>query len=256
VALVAAFFGAVLVAAAGESIVHVDGRLAAALHAQATPAATTGFEVVTLLGSTAVLFAVTAVAAGYLARLGRRRDASFLILVFAGAEALTWSLKAIFERPRPTFDDPIATASSFSFPSGHALVSFAVYGVLAYVLLESLRSRRTRAACLAAAAVVVTAIGFSRLYLGVHYLSDVLAGYAVAFAWLLLIALVRQRQPRLSITWERSAARAARAPASSSSWVRWAGDVRSNWQGGAGVRGSRNPGRAVGRSPARAAERG
>ena len=208
-ALLAALFGAVLVAA-GETIVHVDGRLAAALHAQATPAATTGFEVVTLLGSTAVLFAVTAVAAGYLARLGRRRDASFLILVFAGAEALTWSLKAIFERPRPTFDDPIATASSFSFPSGHALVSLAVYGVLAYVLLESLRSRRTRAACLAAAAVVVTAIGFSRLYLGVHYLSDVLAGYAVALAWLLLIATVRQRQPLLSITWAGFVARAAR----------------------------------------------
>ena len=250
-----AFFGAFLLAAAGETIIHVDGRLAVALHAQATPAATTGFEVLTQLGSTAVLFAVAAVAAGCLARLGRRLDAAFLIVAFAGAEALTWSLKAVFQRARPSFDDPIATASSFSFPSGHALVSFAVYGALAYVLLESVRSRRTRAACIAAAAaVVVAAIGFSRLYLGVHYLSDVLAGYAVALAWLLVIATVRQRQPRLSLTWASPAA--ARAPAGSSSWVRWAGDERSNWQGGAGVRGGRNPGRAVGGSPARAAQRG
>jgi membrane-associated phospholipid phosphatase len=249
-------FGAVLLAAAGEAIVHVDGRLAAALHAQATPAATTGFEVVTQLGSTAVLFAVAAVAAAYLARLGRRPNVAFLILAFAGAEALTWSLKAVFQRERPSFDDPIATASSFSFPSGHALVSFAVYGALAYVLLENLRSRRTRAACVAGAAVVVAAIGFSRLYLGVHYLSDVLAGYAVALAWLLTIAAVRERQPRLSFTWARSAARAARGPTSSSSRVWWADDERSDWEGGAGVRGSRHPGRALGGSSARAAQRG
>jgi membrane-associated phospholipid phosphatase len=248
-----ALFGAVLLALAGETIVHVDGQLAAALHTHATPAATTGFEVVTQLGSTAVLFAVAAVAAAYLARLGRRVDAALLLLTFAGAEALTWSLKAVFQRERPSFDDPVATASSFSFPSGHALVSFAVYGALAYVLLESLRSQRARAACVAGAAVLVTTIGFSRLYLGVHYLSDVLAGYAVALAWLLVIATVRQRQPRFSMT--RAGSAAARAPTSSSSWVRWTGDERK-WQGRAGIRGSRHPARAVARSSARAAQRG
>jgi membrane-associated phospholipid phosphatase len=206
-------FGGLLLAAAGETIVHVDGWLAVALHANATPAATSGFELVTLLGSTAVLVAVAAAAAACLARLGRRLDAAFLILALAGAEALTWSLKALFQRPRPSFDDPIATASSFSFPSGHSLVSLAVYGALAYVLLDSLRSRRTRAACVAGAAVLVTAIGFSRLYLGVHYLSDVLAGYAVALAWLLGIATVRERRPFFSISWSGSAARARRSSA-------------------------------------------
>lgn len=251
-----ALFGAVLLALAGETIVHVDGRLAAALHTHATPAATSGFGVVTQLGSTAVLFAVAAVAAAYLARLGRRPDAAFLLLAFAGAETLTWSLKAVFQRERPSFDDPIATASSFSFPSGHALVSFAVYGALAYVLLESLRSRRTRTACVAGAAAVVAVIGFSRLYLGVHYLSDVLAGYAVALAWLLVIATVRQRQPLLSIAWAGSAARVAPGPTTLGSWVRWAEDERTNRQGGAGIRGSRHPARAVARSSARAAQRG
>jgi membrane-associated phospholipid phosphatase len=251
-----ALFGAVLLALAGETIVRVDGRFAVALHTHATPAATTGFEVVTRLGSTAVLFAVAAVAAAYLARLGRRTDAAFVLLAFAGAEALTWSLKAVFQRERPNFDDPIATASSFSFPSGHALVSFAVYGALAYVLLESLRSRRARAACVAGAAVLVTTIGFSRLYLGVHYLSDVLAGYAVALAWLLVIVTVRQRQPLLSGVRAGFVARAARSATSSTSPVRWAGDERSYWQGGARIRGSRHPARAVGGSSARAAQRG
>jgi membrane-associated phospholipid phosphatase len=189
VALIA--FAAVLLAAAGETIVGVDEAVAASLHGQATPAATMGFTLVTQLGSTVVLLAVAASAAACLARLGRRWDAAFVVLAFAGAEALTWSLKALFQRERPSFDDPIATASSFSFPSGHALVSLAVYGALAYVALGSRRSRGIRAAFIAGTALAVAAIGFSRLYLGVHYLSDVLAGYAVSVAWLLLLATVR-----------------------------------------------------------------
>jgi membrane-associated phospholipid phosphatase len=203
---------AVALAAAGEAIVGVDEGVAASLHSNASPAATAFVQLVTQLGSTAVLLAVTAVAAGYLARLGRRADAAFLVLAFAGAEALTWSLKALFQRERPSFDEPIATASSFSFPSGHALVSLAVYGALAYVLLDGVRSRRARSACVAGAALMVAAIGFSRLYLGVHYLSDVLAGFAVAVAWLLLIATVRQWHPVVSISWARpAAARAVRS---------------------------------------------
>jgi membrane-associated phospholipid phosphatase len=199
-------FTAALLAAAGETIVGVDQGVAAALHANAAPAATAVVQLVTQLGSTAVLLAVAALAAGYLARLGRRADAAFLVLAFAGAEALTWSLKALFQRERPNFDDPIATANSFSFPSGHALVSLAVYGALACVVLDGLRSQRARAACVAGAALLVAAIGFSRLYLGVHYLSDVLAGFAVAVAWLLLIANVRRWQPVVSVSWARPAA--------------------------------------------------
>jgi membrane-associated phospholipid phosphatase len=106
----------------------------------------------------------------------------------------TWLLKATFERPRPSFDDPVATAGWFSFPSGHALSSIALYGTLAYVLGSALRSQRARAASLAGVAVLVATIGFSRLYLGVHYLTDVLAGYSAGLAWLLFtIAVVRVR---------------------------------------------------------------
>jgi membrane-associated phospholipid phosphatase len=179
--------------AVGETIVRVDEGLAATLHAHLSPAATASFELVTQLGSTVVLVCVAAGAAGILARLGRRPDAAFLVAALAGATALTWSLKALFQRERPSFEDPVATASSFSYPSGHALVSVAVYGGLAYLLSDSLRSPRARAACLGAAALGVVAIGFSRLYLGVHYLSDVVAGYTVGVAWLLLLATARQQ---------------------------------------------------------------
>lgn len=104
-----------LLTAAGETIVGADGWVAAALHAHASPAATTAFRLVTELGSTTVLVIVTVIAAAYLARLGRRGDVALLITAFVGAEALTWSLKALFRRERPTFDDPVATASSFPY---------------------------------------------------------------------------------------------------------------------------------------------
>lgn len=183
--------------AAGSPLVELDTWLANALHASLVPSATTAFSAVTMLGSTLVLAIVAGVTAAYLVWRGRGRDAALVAVAFAGAQLLTWILKGTFERPRPTFDDPIATAGWFSFPSGHALSSIAVYGTLAYLLAGALRSRRARAAGLAGVALLVAAIGFSRLYLGVHYLTDVLAGYSAGLAWLLFaIALLRMRGTR------------------------------------------------------------
>jgi membrane-associated phospholipid phosphatase len=179
----------------GEAIVGVDDSVAATLHSLVTPPATVVLEVVTALGSTLALAAVVIVAAAWLVWSGARSDAKLVLATFAGAEALTWSLKAVFHRERPVFDDPIATASSFSYPSGHALVSVAVYGVIAYVFLGRLRRPGARAACLATSALLVAAIGFSRLYLGVHYLSDVLAGFSVGASWLILATSLRDRVP-------------------------------------------------------------
>jgi membrane-associated phospholipid phosphatase len=182
--------------AAGYAIVQVDARLANALHANLVPSATTAFSAVTTLGSTAVLALIVSAAAAYLVPRRRGREAALLAVTLVGAQLLTWILKAIFERPRPTFDDPVTTASWFSFPSGHALSSIAVYGALAYVFVAGVRSRRARAA-LAGVAVLVVVIGFTRLYLGVHYLTDVLAGYSAGLAWLLLaIGLFHVRSRR------------------------------------------------------------
>jgi undecaprenyl-diphosphatase len=180
--------------AAGSPMVELDTWLANALHANLVPSATTAFAAVTTLGSTLVLALVAGVAAAYLVWRGRGRDAALVAVAFGGAQLLTWILKAAFERPRPSFADPVATAGWFSFPSGHALSSIALYGALAYLLAGAFRSQRARAAGLAGVALLVAAIGFSRLYLGVHYLTDVLAGYSAGVAWLLFaIALVHLR---------------------------------------------------------------
>src|SRR5918996_209216 len=183
--------------AAGSQMVELDTWLANALHANLVPSATTAFAAVTTLGSTLVLALLAATAAAYLLRRERGRDAALVVVAFVGAQLLTWILKATFERPRPSFGDPVATAGWFSFPSGHALSSIALYGALAYLLTGAVRSRRAQAAGFAGVALLVAAIGFSRLYLGVHYLTDVLAGYSAGLAWLLFAtALLRVRVRR------------------------------------------------------------
>jgi membrane-associated phospholipid phosphatase len=186
--------------AAGYPIVQVDARLADALHANVVPSATTALSAVTTLGSTPVLALIVSAAGAYLVPRRRGREAALLVVTLVGTQLLTWILKAIFERPRPTFEDPVATASWFSFPSGHALSSIAVYGALAYVFVTGIRSSRSRA-MVAGIALLVAVIGFSRLYLGVHYLTDVLAGYSAGLAWLLLaIGLLHARSRRAGAT--------------------------------------------------------
>jgi membrane-associated phospholipid phosphatase len=194
---VAAFAFLAQAYATRDETVEVDIWLANVLHANVFPSATAVLTGVTMLGSTPGLALVAGAAGGYLACRGRGRDAALLVVALVGAQLLGWALKAIFERPRPSFDDPVATASWFSFPSGHAMSSIALYGALAYVFADRLGSVRSRVAGLGGLALLVTAIGFSRLYLGVHYLTDVLAGYSAGLAWLLLaIGVLHARSQR------------------------------------------------------------
>jgi membrane-associated phospholipid phosphatase len=184
--------------AAGWQLVEVDARVATTLHTHVVPSATTALTAVTTLGSTPFLALVAAAAGAYLLQEGRRRDAVLVGIALVGSQLLTWILKTVFERPRPAFEDPVATADWFSFPSGHALSSIALYGALAYLFGRRLPSR-ARAACFYGVALLVAAIGFSRLYLGVHFLTDVLAGYSAGLAWLLLvIAALHTRRSRLT----------------------------------------------------------
>jgi membrane-associated phospholipid phosphatase len=175
--------------AGGGAIVHVDSSVAMWLHANATGLATVVMSVITQLGGAEVLLAVTLIASLVFLLLRRVAHAALMVAALAGAEALNWALKAAFERPRPELADPLATAAGFSFPSGHAMVSLAVYGALAFLIASAVESRRARLLVVSSAAVLVGAIGFSRVYLGVHYLSDVVAGYSAGLAWLTLCVL-------------------------------------------------------------------
>lgn len=169
-----------------DPLVRWDERFARWLHLKATATGVDVFSVVTITGGTVFLAALTATAALYLATRRDRLDSAYLVTAFLGAEALTLGLKLSFARTRPELDHPFVDLHSSSFPSGHATVSTAVYGALAIVLARRTSSWRTRTLIVAAAALVVGVIGFSRLYLGAHFLSDVLAGFDAGFTWLMV----------------------------------------------------------------------
>lgn len=180
-----------------EGDTHVDTRVAAWLHEHASSGWTDFFEAVTVLGNVPTLVVVTFVAAILLSRMRRTAELQLLLLAAIGVQILTLGLKLGFERERPFFADPLATESSYSFPSGHASVSLAVYGTLGYIAARHLSTRRAQLASLGAAAVLVLLIGFSRLYLGVHFLSDVIAGFSIGIAWVAFCVVLLHLRLRL-----------------------------------------------------------
>jgi membrane-associated phospholipid phosphatase len=108
------------------------------------------------------------------------------LLVIQGGMLLNLLVKQVFHRARPSFENPLVTLTTYSFPSGHVVASTVFYGVLA-VLLISQTTSWVRACCVALTALLmIVLIAFSRMYLGAHYLSDVLAGLLEAIAWLAL----------------------------------------------------------------------
>jgi undecaprenyl-diphosphatase len=146
---------------------------------------------VTALGDTLVVALVALVAVTLLRLLGRRGYAFLLGLAVGGAAIINPVLKAIFGRDRPrVFEWGVQHgASSDAYPSGHALMSMVTLVTLAFVVHRLSARRWVGAVAMTLAAVVTVSIGLSRLYLGVHYPSDVLAGYVVGFAWAVFCAL-------------------------------------------------------------------
>jgi membrane-associated phospholipid phosphatase len=136
---------------------------------------------VTFVGSPPMALALTLVVCVALYRRRRLVEAALLPLVLGGAELLNLILKLSFHRARP--EVAFVHLDTYSFPSGHAMISTAAYGAFAYLAWGRLRSRG-RLALVAGTGVLLALIGFSRLYLGVHYLSDVLAGIAGGVFWL------------------------------------------------------------------------
>jgi membrane-associated phospholipid phosphatase len=122
--------------------------------------------------------------------VGRRRAAVWFAAAALGAEGLDQALKFWFRRPRPEAFFGVAPAN-YSFPSGHALVSLCFYPVLAEILIDEEWPRGRRFAARVIAALLSGSIGLSRIYLGVHYPTDVLAGYAAAIAWLATLRAIQ-----------------------------------------------------------------
>jgi membrane-associated phospholipid phosphatase len=165
------------------SMVQFDQNVAVSVRAWATPPLTRILYLVTLLGLQGLWIVVIVVAGYFLIKHRRAHLVTWLVAVL-GAELLNAIMKAVVARPRPVLDDPLLTAANYSFPSGHAMISVVVYGLLAYFIMENLHSVLSRTAVMIAAILLILLIGLSRIYLGVHFFSDVAAGYAAGAAWL------------------------------------------------------------------------
>ena len=144
---------------------------------------------ITSLGSGTVVLAISVLSAGLLALLKRRYYAFLVVVAVTGGWILSPILKALFGRDRPQVVEwRVPHAGQASFPSGHAMMAMVLYAVLAYVIHRISNRAWVSIVAITLAAILVTLIGITRVYLGVHYPSDVLAGYAVGFAWAMFCA--------------------------------------------------------------------
>ena len=170
---------------AQDPLTHFDVSLLESLHGHSTPDGMAVFLAISRLGS-AVAMSVLALLGALL--LITRRDWIVLggwVAAFAGGGLLDQWLKLVIRRPRPPYAAALLHNPTWSFPSGHAMGALVGYGMLAYVCLILWKeSRRMHITIVAAAALVIASIGMSRLYLGVHYFSDVIGGYAAGMLWL------------------------------------------------------------------------
>ena len=141
------------------------------------------FAQITLLGTGIVVLMVVGVAALFLWLTRHRYSASLLLVATAGGIVLNNLLKLAFDRPRPQLFPWAASALSSSFPSGHAMSATIVYVTVAYLAARLQHRRGARWATMAVALVVVLLVCASRVYLGVHYPSDVAAGIVIGLAW-------------------------------------------------------------------------
>jgi undecaprenyl-diphosphatase len=169
---------------------------------------------ITALGSFAVIGLITMALVGYLLMGRRFRPALFVVSAVLGGLVLSEGLKFWFVRARPDVVPHLMKVSTMSFPSGHSTISAVLYPTLGVMLGRFSESRRIKAYWIALALFLAASVGFSRVYLGVHYPSDVLAGWAIGLTWALLCGLVArylQRRGRLEVEKPLAAARDPKA---------------------------------------------
>ena len=165
---------------------RIDAGINAWVHAHALAPAIDAMLVISFLGAPSTLTAVTAAIALMMMYRHRYRQSIVLLAVVVGGNFLNVGLKHLFHRGRPVIEDPLLMLPTYSFPSGHAMAATVFYGLAAaYVVTGSGNQHRARFAILAAVTMIAL-VCLSRVCLGVHYLSDVIAGLAEGIAWLVV----------------------------------------------------------------------
>lgn len=182
----------------GEVIASFDERLTLAIARNVDSTSLQWFAALTRLGDTPTLAVLCVLVAAWLLMRGRRGLALGWVAAVAGNGILSQTLKEVFERVRPLHDDGLVQAHGWSFPSGHSSGSVVAYGMLAYVLARTVPPPWHLPIVLLATAIAFT-VGSSRVFLRVHFASDVIAGFLSGIAWLSVCVVsveLARRYPR------------------------------------------------------------
>lgn len=178
-----------------DELLAMDTRILKEVASLRTPFLTIHAVDLTALGSLTLLAVVVLVAGVPLIRLGNRRGALQLVLAMLGVGLWTYLTKNVFSRARPDLVYRLLDVSGYSFPSGHSSGSAALYVTLALVLRRHVRTLRGRSLLFLGCGAMALSIGLSRVYLGVHYPSDVASGLAFGTGWALLLAAAFEWKP-------------------------------------------------------------
>jgi undecaprenyl-diphosphatase len=182
---------------------HFDERVLSALRRADDPGTPVGpawlrnaaLDITALGGAWVLGLAVLSIV-GFLLFQGMGRTALFVFIASVGGWILNGALKELFQRPRPEVVPHLSEVLTLSFPSGHAMSSASVYLTLGVLLMRIAERRATKIYCMAIAVLVTVLVGSSRVYLGVHYPSDVLAGWLIGLSWAVLCWIVERALER------------------------------------------------------------
>lgn len=172
------------------ALVNLDVMISQFIYTFRTPWLTSTMIIVSAFGANFILAAATLIFIIALLKRHNKEAVLFAITLLMGL-LLNNALKLVAARPRPDLS-PLVIERTYSFPSGHAMNSFIFYGLIAYFSYHFWHKRQLTLVITAVCVVMVGLIGFSRVYLGVHYPSDILAGYVAGLWWLIMIILVEK----------------------------------------------------------------
>jgi undecaprenyl-diphosphatase len=183
-----------------DPLVIVDEWLAGYFHRHAMPGLTRVMLVVTELAGSSVVSSLALATAIVIVAMRRWYWLLALVLAVPGGALVNELLKLAFQRARPVFDQPGFPVTGYSFPSGHTMMATLLYGFLAIFISRTTPGWRWRTLAILVATVLIPLVALSRMYLGVHYLSDTLAAIAAGVIWLMLclgsVAMLRRRAGR------------------------------------------------------------
>ena len=176
-------FIVILILVLNGNISNFDNSIYSLISNKISNSMTSFMKIITFLGSAYTIITITVLLILF------SKDKIYFSINLIGIFLLNQLLKHIIQRPRPV-DINIINESGYSFPSGHSMVSMAVYGLIIYYIYKNINNKRLKWILILLLSILILLIGFSRIYLGVHFPSDVLGGFILSLIWLIMFILI------------------------------------------------------------------